>query len=174
MQRTKRILAALLLLLLPCFISFTATAQEPPEPTTVDMTSVEAEDFQVSWYGGGWTTVTAIGWTDPNGTVHPAVEFLDGIPAAAHKHVVGLGRLVLEAVSPDSIPDAERFVRFGIPVSAVPDNPPGTLRWWGIVRVRWRCRAQADSYTSDPSVWSQQSWWILVIGMFTVSVPINT
>lgn len=169
----KRILAVLFLLLVPCFI---AATQEPAEPTTVDMTCVEAEDFQVKWYNGSWTTMTATEWTDTAvpPVTHPAVEFLDGSPAAPHKHVVGLGHLVLEAESPDSMATTPRFVRFGIPVSAVPDNPPGALRWWGIVRARWRCRAQANGYTSDPSVWSEQSWWILVIGMFTVSIPINT
>jgi len=168
----KRILAALLLLLVPYFV---ATAQEPLEPTTVNMISVEAEDFQVNWYGGGWTTITATGWTDTQvpPVSHPAVEFLDGTPATFHKHVVGLGHLVLEADSPDSTSTTPRFVRFGLPVSAIPDNPPGTSRWWGIVRARWRCRVQANGFTSDPSVWSQQSWWVLVIGMFTVSIPIN-
>lgn len=168
----KRTIVALLLLLVPCFI---AMAQEPAEPTTVTMVCVASDDFQVSWYGGEWTTIPATGWTDNQNlpVAHPAVEFLDGAPAAAHKHVVGLGHLVLEAVSPDSTVAAPRFVRFGLLVSAVPNDPEGLVRWWGIVRVRWRCRAQANGYNSDPSVWSEQSWWILVIGMFTVSIPIN-
>jgi len=166
-------LAVLLLLLVPYFV---AIAQEPMEPITVAMVCVDTADFQMRWHNGVWETITATGWTD-NETppvTHPAVEFLDGMPVAIHSHVSGLGHLILEAESPDSTSTTPRFVRFGIPVSSIPENPPGTSRWWGIAHVRWRCRAQANGYFSDPSVWSERSWWVLVIGMFTVSVPVNT
>lgn len=157
MKRLVVIFAFLLVL------SAMAFAQEPPEPTVVTITCEGAEDFQVKWFNGDWTFVTPT-----------TFEFFDGIATTTHKFFSGLGSITFEAVSPDSTSGAERFVRFDMPVLAVPDYPlPGDTRWWGIYRVRWRCRVQANGYISDPYNWSPQSWWVIVIGAFIAAVPVN-
>lgn len=166
--------------LLFCFCGVAFAQEEPPEPTSVTVEYVLEEDFQMVWRHlspqlNAWTNVTPVAWTDGQDppVTHPAVEFVDGI-LGSHKSVVGIGTLVLEAESPDSILAAPRKVVFGIPAGSIPSNPDGTGRWWGICFVRWRARASANGFTSDPSNFSNRSWWILVVGMFTVAIPINT
>ncbi|HUV84308.1 MAG TPA: hypothetical protein VMV86_01285 [Methanosarcinales archaeon] len=161
------VVLAMVLLLSLSSISF---AQEPPEPTKVALTCDVTQDFQISWYGFEWNNVVPEDWTDSEGVVHPPYEFITGTPNAIHNHIGGIGIRVFEAAGPQ--PDQK--VVFGIPINSVPYKNLDA-RWWGIARVRWRCRTQVDvdgTMQDGPAFdWSPTSWWVLIIDTKALGRP---
>lgn len=148
-----------------------ASETEPSEPTDVNLTCDTAEDFEVSWHGGEWQKFVPVGWTESNEQVHPAYEFItDDSPEPTHSHITGLGTRPFEATGPEP----QQKIVFGVPVVRVPNDTNGS-RWWGIMRIRWRCRTSVEVsgviHNGPVFDWSAQSWWVLVIDTKTLGRP---
>jgi len=157
-----------LFLSLPVFV----VAQEPTEPTDVGLTVVPEEDFRMKWRSD----------TDFSNFTPDAQGFVDGVANTDHKFIFGLGDITFEAEAPNSTPTNPKKISFTVGQATISTHLVDASRWWDFFRVQWRCRATVtvdgpngpETYTSNPAEFSEQSWWVLVVGMFTVAIPIST
>ena len=149
----KIILLLLIIVLIFSFLSV-SFAQELPEPVPPTIDYV----FQISW--GSKNNLT---WVD---SIPSALTVTAGVVAGVHNYYGRIGINRFQSVAMDSTELVPTIVIVSFDIQVIPNG-----RWFDIFRIRSKAIVNHPDGTRIESVWSEPSYWVLIIDLHKLGLP---
>ena len=129
---------------------------ELPEPVAPVIDYV----FQISF-----GSKTALTWAD---IIPASLTVTEGVVVGVHNYYGRIGLNRFQSIAMDSTEALPKMVIVGFDIQSIPNG-----RWFDIFRIRSKTIVNHPDGTKIESVWSEPSFWVLIIDMRKLGNPIG-
>lgn len=129
---------------------------ELPEPVVPVIEYV----FQVAW-----GSKAALTWVD---TVPSSLTVTEGVVAGVHNYYGRIGINKFQSVAMDSTDALPKIAIVSFDIQTIPGG-----RWFDIFRIRSKAIVNHPDGTRIESIWSEPSYWVLIIELKKLGTPIG-